>query len=111
MEIQEQIKFNKDRVNKIKKDREKKGQKLSNEYKLFNDKINFIYSELKTNRQIEYDKMIQRHKCVSKELEANQKLEISNLDKITKGISSKFNLTYYRAEFQNSYSCKVSICD
>ena len=89
MEIQEQIKFAKDKEIKINKEKEKKEQKLSNEYKMFNDKINYIYSELKTNRQIEFDKMIQRHKCVLKELEANQKLEISNLDKITKGISSK----------------------
>lgn len=88
-EIQEQIKFAKDREIKIKKEKEKKEQKLSNEYKLFNDKINFIYSELKTNKQIVHDKMAHRHKCVLKELDANQKLEISNLDKITKGISSK----------------------
>lgn len=92
MQYQEQIKYTKDRDYKIKKEREKKEEKYSNEYKLFNDKINFIYSELKTNRQIEFDKMIQRHRCVQKELEANQKLEISNLDKITKGISSKLLL-------------------
>jgi len=100
MEIQEQIKFSKERENKIKKEKEKKEQKLANDYKLFNDKITLIYNELKTNRQIEYDKMIHRHKCVVKELEANQKLEISNLDKITKGITSKIlYLIIFRTEF------------
>ncbi len=90
MEIQEQIKFAKDSDIKINKEKEKKEQKLINEYKLFNNKINLIFSELKSNRQIEFDKMIHRHKCVLKELEANQKLEISNLDRITKGISSNY---------------------
>jgi len=97
LEIREQIKFSKERENKIKKEREKKELKLANEYKLFNDRITLIYNELKTNRQIEYDNMIHRHKCVVKELEANQKLEISNLDKITKGISSKIIFLFFRA--------------
>lgn len=95
MENQEQNKFSRERDNKIKKEKEKKEQKLANDYKIFNDKITLIYNELKTNRQIEFDKMIHRHKCVVKELEANQKLEISNLDKITKGISSKIILLIF----------------
>jgi len=97
MEAQEEEKFKQERELKIKKEKEKKEQKLLNDYKLFNDKINMIFNELKSNRQIEFEKMIHRHKCVLKELEANQKLEISNLDKITKGISSNYFLNkFYR---------------
>jgi len=102
MKLQEENKFLEERKIKMKKEREKKEAKLMNDYKLFNDKITLIFNELKTNRKIENDKMNQRHKCVLKELEANQKLEISNLDKITKGISSKiFLFNFFRTEFKN----------
>ena len=68
-------------------------KKYNLEYVQFNDKITSIFNEFKSNRHLEYDKIIHRHKCVLKELESNQKLELSNSDKIVKGISSNiFNL-------------------
>ncbi len=88
MKSQEENKFIEERKMKIKKEKEKKEVKLLNDYKLFNEKITLIFNEMKTNRKIEFEKMLHRHKCVIKELEANQKLEVSNIDKISKGISS-----------------------
>ena len=90
----EELKFLEEKKLKILKEKEKIEQKLSNDFKLFNDRINMICSELKSNRSLENAKMIHKHKCVAKEIDTNQKLEISNLDKITKGISS--NLFYFR---------------
>lgn len=89
MKKAEEIKYNENIKLKIKTEREKKEQKMLSDYKMFNDKINMIFNEMKSNRNIDYDKMIHKHKCILKELEATQKLELSNLDKITKGISSK----------------------
>ena len=110
MTIQEENKFLEEKIIKIRKEKDKKEQKKIIDYKLFNDRINMIFNELKTNRKLESDKMFQRHRCVLKELETNQKLEISNLDKITKGISS--NLIFYanfflffRTKFKNFNTC------
>lgn len=72
---------------KIRKEAEKLKTKQDNEMNAFNLKTQAAYNEFKKNRAIEFDKMILRYKNKMKELENNQKLEISNFSKILKGIS------------------------
>jgi hypothetical protein len=95
MKITEENIYTQEKKNRINKEKENLEKKYNLEYVQFNDKITSIFNEFKSNRFLEYDKIIQKHKCVLKEIEANQKLELSNTDKIVKGISSKeiiFNL-------------------
>jgi len=81
--------FEQERKNRIYKEKENLEKKYNLEYMQFNDKITSIFNEFKSNRFLEFDKIMQKHKCILKEIESNQKLELSNTDKIVKGISSK----------------------
>ncbi len=80
-------KFLDEKERKIRKEAEKLKTKQDNEMNAFNLKTQAAYNEFKKNRAIEFDKMILRYKNKMKELENNQKLEISNFSKILKGIS------------------------
>ena len=90
----ENIKFLDEKERKIRKEAEKIKTKHDTEMNAFNLKTQAAYNEFKKNRALEFDKMILRYKNKMKELENNQKLEISNFSKILKGISSK-NLIFY----------------
>ncbi len=83
------LKFLEEKERKIRKEAEKIKTKQDNEMNSFNLKTQAAYNEFKKNRAIEFDKQILRYKNRTKELESNQKLEISNFSKILKGISSK----------------------
>jgi hypothetical protein len=74
---------------KIRKEAEKLKTKHDNETNAYNLKTQGAYNEFKKNRALEFDKMLLRYKNKLKELENNQKLEVSNFSKILKGISSK----------------------
>jgi len=80
-------KFLDEKERKIRKEAEKLKTKQDNEMNAFNLKTQAAYNEFKKNRAIEFDRMILRYKNKMKELENNQKLEISNFSKILKGIS------------------------
>jgi hypothetical protein len=85
----ENLKFLEEKERKIRKEADKIKVKQDNEMNAFNLKTQAAYNEFKKNRAIEFDKQILRYKNKMKELENNQKLEISNFPKILKGISSK----------------------
>jgi hypothetical protein len=89
MKVSEENIYTQEKKIRINKEKENLEKKYNIEYVQFNDKITSIFNEFKSNRILEYDKIIQKHKCVLKEIEATQKLELSNTDKIVKGISSK----------------------
>jgi hypothetical protein len=82
------MKFLDEKERKIRKEADKIKIKQENEMNAFNLKIQAAYNEFKKNRAIEFDKLILKYKNKLKELENNQKLEISNFSKILKGISS-----------------------
>lgn len=78
-----------EREKKIRNEAERLKTKHDNEMNAYNLKTQSAYNQFKKNRAIEFDKMILRYKNKLKELENNQKLEVSNFSKILKGISSK----------------------
>ena len=84
----ETAKFLDEKERKIRKEAEKIKVKQENEMNSFNLKITSSYNEFKKNRALEFDKLILRYKNKLKELDNNQKLEISNFTKIQKGITS-----------------------
>lgn len=90
----ENLKFLEEKERKIRKEADKIKVKQDNEMNAFNLKTQAAYNEFKKNRAIEFDKQILRYKNKMKELENNQKLEISNFSKILKGISSKIVLIF-----------------
>lgn len=66
--------------------------KQTNEYMGFETKTQAALGEFKKSRAAEFEKLVLKFKNKLKELENNQKLEVSNFKNILKGISSKFNL-------------------
>ena len=77
-------KFKEEKERKLKKEVEKFKNKTENEMIAFKLKMSVVINDFKKSRNIEYERMIQRHKNKLKDLEKQQKTELNFLTKKSK---------------------------
>ena len=77
-------KFKEEKERKLKKEVEKFKNKKENEMIAFKLKMYVVINDFKKSRNIEYERMIQRHKNKLKDLEKQQKTELNFLTKKSK---------------------------